>query len=46
MSTYKHFDEATGQWIVDASGNAKDIELDNELLLDKDEKSISVARGF
>lgn len=46
MSTYKHYDEATGKWIIDAAGNAHNIELDNELLQDEDGKSISVARGF
>ena len=46
MSTFKHFDSASGTWVVDAAGNASNIELNNEILQDEEGKSISVHRGF
>lgn len=46
MSTFKHFDPVSGKWVVDAAGNASNIELNNEILQDEEGKSITVHRGF
>jgi len=44
MSTIKYHDGE--KWVVAAGSDAKNINLENELLQDADTTSISVERGF
>ena len=42
----RHYDEASGKWIIDGASNASELELTNPGFLDESGESISIDHGF